>query len=165
MSTMYQLTGEFLEVMTLASDPDIDPQAITDTLEAINAEIEVKAENTAVIIAELNAEAEKIKAEETRLNERRKALENHAARLKENLFNAMKATGKEKFKTTLYSFAIQKNGGKMPVVVDVDCSELPDELVTVTEKPNLDAIRAYLETNGESKLAHFIERGESLRIK
>lgn len=165
MATMHQLTGDFMNVLALASDPEIDPQAITDTLEAINAEIEVKAENTAIIMAELTAEAEKIKAEETRLNERRKILEAHAARLKDGLYNAMKATGKEKFKTTLYSFAIQKNGGKQPVVVDVECSALPDDLVTITEKPNLDAIRAYLEKNGESPLAHFEERGESLRIK
>lgn len=165
MATMYKLTAEFSEVLAMAQDPEVDPQAITDTLEAIGGEIEIKAENTAIIISELTAEAEKIKAEETRLSTRRKAIENHAERLKQGLYNAMKSTGKEKFKTTLFSFAIQKNGGKQPVVVDVDCAELPDELVKITEKPDLDAIREYLKNHGDSKLAHFEEYGESLRIK
>lgn len=165
MATMYELTGEFNAVLAMAQDPEIEPQAITDTLEAISAEIEVKAENTAIIISELTAEAAKIKAEETRLAERRKALENNAARLKGNLFDAMKATGKEKFKTTLFSFSIQKNGGKAPVIVDVDCSELPDEFVIISEKPNLDALREYAEKNADCKYCHIGERGESLRIK
>ena len=75
MATMYELTTEFKELLAMAGDPDIEPDAIADTLEAITGEIELKAENTAVIINELEAEAAKIKAEETRLADRRKALE------------------------------------------------------------------------------------------
>ena len=165
MATMYDLTADYKTVLDMVFDTEIDPQAITDTLESIAAEIEVKAENTAIIMKELDAECAKLKAEEQRLNARRKAYENRVANLKQGLFDAMKLTGKEKFKTDLFSFVIQKNGGKLPVIIDVDCSELPDDLVTITEKPNLDAIAAFLEQNPESTLAHFGERGESLRIK
>ena len=165
MPTMYELTADYKTVLEMMYDTEIDPQAITDTLESITAEIEVKAENTAIIINELTAEAAKIKAEEQRLNARRKVYENRVANLKQGLFDSMKLTGKTKFKTDLFSFNIAKNGGKIPVIVDVDCSELPDDLVTITEKPNLDAIAAYIEQNPESKFAHFGERGESLRIK
>lgn len=165
MPTMYDLTADYMAVLDMATNPDIEPQAIMDTLEAIEGEIEIKAENTAIIMKELEAEAAKIKVEEQRLNARRKLLENNVERLKNGLENAMKATGKTKFKTTLFSFGIQKNGGKIPVIVDVECSELPDDLVTITEKPNIDAIREYIEQNPESKFAHFGERGESLRIK
>lgn len=165
MPTMYELTADYKTVLEMMYDTEIDPQIIADTLESITAEIEVKAENTAIIINELTAEAAKIKAEEQRLNARRKVYENRVANLKQGLFDAMKLTGKTKFKTDLFSFNIAKNGGKTPVIVDVDCSELPDDLVTITEKPNLDAIAAYLEKHPESKYAHFGERGESLRIK
>lgn len=165
MPTMYDLTADYMAVLDMATNPDIDPQAIADTLESITAEIEVKAENTAIILKELEAEAAKIKAEEQRLKDRRTSIENNAKTIKQRLFDAMKLTGKEKFKTTLFSFSIANNGGKIPVIVDVDCSALPDDLVTITEKPNLDAIAAYIEQNPESKLAHFGERGESLRIK
>ena len=37
MPTMYELTTEFKDVLAMASDPDIEPQAILDTLEAIQA--------------------------------------------------------------------------------------------------------------------------------
>ena len=165
MPTMYDLTADYMAVLDMATNPDIDPQAIADTLESITAEIEVKAENTAIILKELEAEAAKIKTEEQRLKDRRTSIENNAKNIKQRLFDTMKLTGKEKFKTTLFSFSIARNGGKIPVIVDVDCSELPDDLVTITEKPNLDAIAAYLEKNPECKFAHFGERGESLRIK
>ena len=165
MPTMYELTADYKTVLEMMYDTEIDPQIIADTLESITAEIEVKAENTAIIINELTAEAAKIKAEEQRLNTRRKVYEKRVESLKQGLFDAMKLTGKTKFKTDLFSFNIAKNGGKTPVIVDVDCSELPDDLVTITEKPNLDAIAAYLEKHPESKYGHFGERGESLRIK
>ena len=165
MATMYELTSDYNEVLELASNPDIDPQAITDTLEAINVEIEIKAENTAKVLRELEGMAAALKAEEQRLAARRKSIENNVDRIKTGLYEAMKTTGKTKFKTPLFSFAIAKNGGKIPVVVDVNTADLPDDLVTITEKPNVDAIREYLEKNGESPLAHFGERGESLRIK
>ena len=165
MPSMYELTADYKTVLDMALDTDIDPQTIADTLESITAEIEVKAENTAIIMKELDAEAAKLKAEEQRLNARRKVYEKRVESLKQGLFDAMKLTGKEKFKTTLFSFNIQKNGGKIPVIVDVDTADLPDDLVTITEKPNLDAIAAFLEQNPESKFAHFGERGESLRIK
>lgn len=165
MGTMYELTSDYLEVLELASNPDIDPQAITDTLEAINAEIEIKAENTAKVMKELEGMAAALKAEETRLNARRKSIENNVERIKAGLYEAMKQTGKTKFKTPLFSFAIAKNGGKIPVVVDVDTADLPDDLVTITEKPNVDAIREYIEKHGTCAYAHYGERGESLRIK
>ena len=162
MATMYELTGEFRELLALAGDPEIDPEAIADTLEAIQGEIEQKAENTAVIINELTAEAAKIKAEETRLTERRKALENHAARLKDGLYNAMKTVGREKFKTTLFSFNIQKNPVKL--VID-DESKVPKKYL-IQQAPKIDntALKEYLKSGKTCRYAH-LEQTEGLRIK
>ena len=165
MGTMYELTSDYKTVLDMASDPEIDPQAIADTLEGIGGEIEIKAENTAKVMKELEAEAAKIKAEEQRLNARRKTIENNIEYIKTRLYDAMKLTGKTKFKTALFSFSIAKNGGKIPVVVDVDCSELPDDFVIISEKPNLEAIREYIEKHGTCAYAHYGERGEHLNIK
>ena len=70
----------------------------------------------------------------------------------------MVQTGKRKIKTDLFSFTVAKNGGALPVIVDVDTEDLPDECVVITEKPDLKALAAL-------KFAHFGERGETLRIK
>lgn len=165
MSTMYELTADYLEILDLANDPDIPPEVVADTLEGIGGEIEVKAENTAKILKELEASVAASKAEEKRLAERRKQLENNVQKIKERLFDMMKTTGKVKFKTDLFSFSIQKNGGKLPVVLDVkDTSELPDDLVKITETADLEAIRELLDA-GDTRFAHYGERGESLRIK
>lgn len=165
MQTMHNLTADYLAVLEMAQDPDVPAEAIADTLEAIGGEIEEKADSYAVVMQELKAESDKLKAEIDRLAARRKSLDANADAMKKRLQESMIATGKTKFKTTLFSFAIQKNGGKIPVIVDVDCTDLPDELVTIKESPNLDAIAKYIEENGDTKYGHFGERGESLRIK
>ena len=162
---MYELTADYLEVLDLANDPDIPPEVVADTLEGIGGEIEIKAENTAKILKELEVSVTASKAEEKRLAERRKQLETNVQKIKERLFDMMKTTGKLKFKTDLFSFSIQKNGGKLPVVLDVkDTSELPDDLVKITESADLEAIRELLDA-GDTRFAHYGERGESLRIK
>lgn len=149
----------------MLEDPEIEDQIVLDTLEGIDYELEIKAENYAKIIRELEGAVEVIKAEKKRLSDKQSKLEVNAKRLKDNLQEAMTATGKTKFKTDLFSFSIQKNGGALPVIVDVDTAELPDDLVMVTEKPDLKAIGEYLKTHPDTEYAHYGDRGESLRIK
>lgn len=159
---MYELTSDYLEVLELASNPEIDPQAITDTLEAINAEIEIKAENTAKVMRELEGMAAALKAEEQRMNARRKSIENNVERIKAGLYNAMKATNKTKFRTDLFSFNIQKNPAKL--VID-DESKIPKKYF-VPQPAKLDTakLRDDLKAGAVRKYAH-LEQGESLRIK
>lgn len=162
MATMYELTADYMQVLELATDPEIDPQTIADTLEAINLEIEVKAENTAKVLRELEAMAAGLKAEEQRLNERRKSIESNVERIKAGLYQAMKTTGKTKFKTALFSFNIQKNPVKL--VID-DESKIPKKYF-VPQPAKLDSakLRDDLKAGAVRKYAH-LEQGESLRIK
>ena len=163
MGTMYELTAQYMALLAMADDEEIEPEAIADTLEALGGEIEDKADNVAKVLKELDGETEKIKAEEARLAKRRAHYEAASMSLKKRLEDMMKLTGKTKFKTSLFSFGIQKNGGKKPLVLDVEVDRLPSELTKAV--PDNNAIRAYLEENGECEFAHFEERGESLRIK
>lgn len=165
MASLYELKGEYLQLLNMLEDPEIEDQIVLDTLEGIDYELEIKAENYAKIIRELEGAVEVIKAEKKRLSDKQSKLEVNAKRLKDNLQEAMTATGKTKFKTDLFSFSIQKNGGALPVIVDVDTAELPDDLVMVTEKPDLKAIGEYLKTHPDTEYAHYGDRGESLRIK
>ncbi len=162
MSTMYELTDNFMAVLEMASDPEIPPEAIADTLEGIEGEIELKAQSYAIIIKELEGEAVKLKTEETRLLSKRKSLENNIKRIKDNLFNAMKITGKEKFKTDLFSFGIQKSPAKL--VID-DLSLIPEKYY-VEQAPKLDEQRLKLDLKSgiECKYAH-LEQGEHVRIR
>ena len=165
MASLYELKGEYLQLLNMLEDPEIEDQIVLDTLEGINYELEIKAENYAKIIRELEGTIEVIKAEKKRLSDKQSKLEDNVKRLKDNLQEAMITVGKTKFKTDLFSFSIQKNGGALPVIVDVETADLPDDLVIITEKPDLKAIAKYLEEEPNCKYARFGERGESLRIK
>lgn len=162
---LYELTSNYLALQQMMEDPEADSQMIADTMEALDGDIEIKADNYAKVIKNMEATVVAIKAEQERLKNKKNLLEMNIETLKKNLEASMIATGKRKFKTDLFSFSIQKNGGKAPVILDVkDTSELPDELVRIKEEPDLDAIRNMLD-QGECKYAHYGERGEGLRIK
>lgn len=165
MSSLYELTGYYLQLAEMLEDPETDQESFLAAMSAVSDEIEVKADNYAKLIKNMEANIDSIALEQKRLADRKKTLENSIARLKTNLQESMEATGKRKFKTALFSFRIQKNGGALPVIVDVEVDDLPDEFVIVSEKPDLKALSAYIEQNPDCKFAHFGGRGESLRIK
>ena len=162
---LYELTQQFQFLQDLLENPEVDQQMVEDTIADLELDIEEKADGYAKVIRNMEGIIAAIKQEQDRLASKKATLENSIKRLKTNLQEAMITTGKTKFKTELFSFSIQKNGGADPVIVDVETDELPDDLVTIVEKPNLKAIADYIKETGDLTYAHFGERGESLRIK
>ena len=114
------------------------------------------------IIRELTAEAEKFETEKNRLSARQAVYENRVKMLKESLFKSMKATGKTKFKTDLFSFGIQKNGGEQPMEFIPDVP-VPEEYCRL--EPDNKKIRAALKDGACLPFATLKERGEHLRIR
>lgn len=166
MSTLYDLTGAYEELLTILCDGEEDEQCIFDTLEAVEGEIEDKADGYAKVIRSLESDIKEIKEEESRLASRRKSIEGNIQRVKKHLFDAMKFTGKTKFKTALYSFGIAKNGGKQPLEVDItDPLQLPEQYRKVEYKVDNEAIREALDEGVPLPFARLRERGESLRIR
>lgn len=163
--SLYELTADYEMLLVMLYDDETDEKMILDTLESIEGEIEDKADGYAKIIKELLGDAEKIKAEKIRLEQRQKAFENRAQLLKENLQNTMKQLGKTKFKTDLFSFNIQKNGGKLPLIID-DVSKVPNEYFKHTEKEiDNTKVREAIDSGENITFAHYGAQGESLRIK
>ena len=162
MATLYELTSDYLEILNMASDPEIPSDVITNTLEGINEEIELKAQNYAIVIKELQGKTEMIKSEEKRLSDKRKVIENNVKRIKENLYNSMKLTGKEKFKTMLFSFNIQKSPVKL-IIDDIDL--IPKKYYTIlTPQLNESLLKDDLKSGKKCKYAH-LEQGEHVRIR
>lgn len=163
---LYNLTGDILKLQNiLESGEVVDTELLADVLADTTADYDEKIESYAKVIKNLSADVDALKAEETRLKTRRTTLENNIAALKGRMFDSMKATGKTKIKGSVFTVSIQPNGGKVPVIVDVDTAQLPDELVRIEEKPDIEAITKFIEAHPETKIAHFGERGESLRIR
>lgn len=162
MSRLYELKENWKQISNMLYEEEIDEQCILDTLESIEGEIEDKADSYAIIIKELLADAEACKQEKIRLEARQKAFENRAKILKDNLQEVMKETGKIKFKTALFSFNIQKNGGLAPLWIIEDLKQIPKEYLKF--EPDNTKIRELLNTQ-DVDWAKLEERGESLRIR
>ena len=166
MSTLYELTGQMQALLALMEDPDVDPQIIEDSLEAVSGEIEVKADGYARVMAELEARKAAVKAEKDRLAALESSLGKNIDRMKESLKMSMIATGKTKFKTDLFSFSIQKN----PPKVVIDDQDLIPAYFFIPQPSKIDtaAIKDLLKKGDKKKeldgAAH-LEQGESLRIK
>lgn len=165
MSKLYEITGQFKELAALAENADEDLAiAVRDTLGAIEAEFEQKAQAVATIILNFDSDVAAIDGEIDRLNERKRLLQNRQKQIKDYLRENMEATGITKISCPLFTITCAK--GREVVVVD-DQDAIPDELMTVkTEiKPNKDAIAAALKA-GEDVPGCHLERGQSsIRIK
>lgn len=164
--TLYELSQEYLTLLTLAEDPDVDPEILADTMEGIDGEIEDKADGYARIIRQMEADAAALKAEADRITNRRRTIENNIRTMKNRLEDAMIATGKVKFKTELFSFGIQKNPAR--VVID-DPTKIPAGFL-IPQEPKIDtaAIKNSLKDADEQifweGVAH-LEQDASLRIR
>lgn len=164
---LFELTGEYLNLLELAEDPDTDPEVLADTMEGISGEIEDKADSYAYVINTINGDIDVVDAEIKRLQARKKTLSNNAESIKKNLYAAMITLDMRKLKTAKHTFSIAKNGGKIPVVINegVSAKEIPEAYRTVKYDFNKDAIREALEKGAFIPFAELGERGESLRIK
>ena len=159
---LYELTQNYLNLQELLENEEIPKEMVIDALDNVGEELEAKAENIAKLIKTLEIDITGYKQEETRLSTKRKSLENRVKILKEYLDNAMKVTGKTKFKGQLFSFSIQKN---TPSVKVVDEKLIPEEYF-VPQEPTLDKKRLLTDLkNGEEVPGAEINQTESLRIR
>lgn len=162
---LYELTEQYEELYSMLYDEEIDEQMIFDTAERLEGEIEEKADNYAKMIFSMKADIEAIKNEEKRLYAKRTTLENRSQSLKDMLQANLEFIGKTKFKTALFSFNVQKNGGLQPLTITQNLDEIPGKyLIPQPPKVNTDAVRKLLEGK-EVEWAHLEPRGQSLRIR
>lgn len=164
MATLYELKEEYKDLLTMAREMDLTQQDIKDTQEGLDYEIEVKADGYAKIIRTIVGDREVIKNEIKRLTDMDRTLANNEKALKKNLEEAMIETGKTKFKTTLFSFGIQKN----PATVKIkDESKVPEEF-KIAQPDKIDKrglIKALKEGRLEEDENIGLSQTESLRIR
>ncbi len=162
MSSLYQLTENYNNILELADNPEVTEDMIKEALDSISEEIELKAVNIAKLIKSIESDIAGVKAEKDRLAAKEKSMSNKVKNLKEYLYSAMKLTGKEKIKTDLFSFNIQKNPASVNVISDTD---IPEEfLVEMPKQINKKAILEKLKA-GETVPGCELQQTTSLRIK
>lgn len=119
--TLYEIRGDYLEALEALTDPELDlpEEAIADTLEGLEGQLQEKAVNVAAFLRHLEATAEAIKDAEARMAKRRRAIEHRAAGLRDYLKLNMEATGIRRIESPWFDLAIHTN----PPAVEIDDEE------------------------------------------
>lgn len=107
MSKLYELTQNYLNLMDL--EDQIPSDMLKEALENVGGDLTTKYDNIGKLLATMDANIAALKAEEDRLHERRKVLENRKAGIKEYAFNNLKLLNVPKLNTPLFSYTIRKS--------------------------------------------------------
>lgn len=151
MATLYELTGQFLDIYNL----ELDEETKLDTLDSIDweTEYETKVENYIKVMKNLEADVEARKNEIKRLMELNKADEKKKEHLKDTLSASMSLTGHERVDTPLFKVSFRKSQA-----VEVDEAVLPEDYKVATWKPDKKRLKEDLKNGLEIIGASLVER-------
>ena len=157
MATLYELTGQFLDIYNM----ELDDETKADTLDSMDwqTDYENKVENYIKVIKNTEADIEARKNESDRLLELNKKDKRKIERMKEDLKNSMELTGHERVNTTLFKLSFKKSKA-----VEVDDLLLPEAYKVATYKPDKKRLKEDLKNGLEILGAELVER-KNLIIK
>lgn len=170
---LYQLDDTLIELENILADEtltdderDAAATAYLETAEALHQKID----GYCVLIQEVNARAEAREKEAARLDALVEADRTLAKRLQDRLHAFCQGRELTRLETARFKISVQKNGGKLPVViVDGTQAEQLDErfhrVIPARIEINKDAVREALESGENLNFAQLGERGTRLVIK
>ena len=159
-TTLFGLTGVYINLMELLQDPDEDQELIVDTMDGIMGEIGEKIDGYAAVIRTVKGKKKMIDEEIKRLQAISDHLDNGVKRMYSKIKESMEAMDLKVVEGKYTTAKIQKNGGLQPLKIT---GEVPQNFCNVEIKPDNDLIRKALK-DGELPFAHLEERGTQLRL-
>ena len=164
-TALYKLADDFVVAAQQMADLDLPDNVISDTLEGLSGEIEVKATNVAMFVRNLESSAEAIKSAEYEMALRRKSIENRAKHIRAYLQDQLIRTGITKIDSPYFKLSIREN--PPAVVIDIE-GLIPSEFMRQPETPppvpDKKAISEALKAGTDIPGVH-LERGKRLEIK
>lgn len=130
--SLYVIAAEHRRMVDALMATDNDSQTIADTIEAESYPLEVKAQNVAYAIKNLEATAAAIKAAEQEMAARRKAIENRALHIKTYLQACMEVAGVSKIECPHFQLSIKNNPPSVEIYED---KLIPAEFMKQPEPP------------------------------
>lgn len=130
--TLYEIAQEYRADLEKLAELDLDDATLTDTLDSMGGELQVKAQSVACFIRNLEATGEQIKQAEAAMAARRKALENRAARIKDYLLASMLVAGVQKIECPLFRMSVRDNP---PAVEVYEPARIPQQYMRQPEPP------------------------------
>lgn len=165
MNTLYELSSDYAELLDMATDPDTDPQAITDTLEGVALQIMSKVDDYAAVYAELDNREEAITKEIKRLTEAKKACSTAKDKMKEYAKTALTKAGAKEFTSDIHKIKLCKKGGSLPL--EIDEMNVPEDYLhtEIVKTPDKEKIKKELDLGIELPFARYGERGTYAKIQ
>ena len=127
MPKLYELAIQYRALQDAMEDGEAEEFA--EALQQLQGDPEEKAENVAMVIRLAEADCDIIKAEEKRLADRRRVLENRARGLRDYLVSEMEYAHVEKIKRPLVTISLQQNPARVEVAEGTNVSLFPPQWV------------------------------------
>lgn len=164
MANIYELTGAFNALWDLMEEGNIDDEVLQEVFNNTAEELAVKLEGYCKFIKNLESDIAGLKAEEKRLAEKRRTMENTIERAKFAMQRAMTTAGEKKMPCGSFTVALQNNPPKC--VIDMSIADIPSKYL-IPQEPTIDKklLLEDLKASGEQVPYAHIEQGESLRIR
>ena len=135
--TLYELTGQILELQELMEDDVYEPELINDTMESVMYDFQNKADDYVKLIKNIEAEVSALDEEAKRLKARQDKMNNKVKMLKDKLVTAMVATGIRKLQGTLGTLSLRRST-KIPS--ELTWENVPQEYVKTEVKKSIDKV-------------------------
>ena len=156
---LYEMTVAANQLYDLLTSGEIDEQTFNDTLQAMGTE--EKLESYCKVIRQLEADAEMLKAEKERIENKKKTVDNSIGRMKKAVMEFMKASGSTK--STAGTFTVALSTSKATKIVD---ESLIPKKYFIKQEPKIDkkAILEMLKSGAKVKGCE-LQINEGVRIK
>jgi Siphovirus Gp157 len=163
-TVLYELSAEYVYLLDLLDDPDVDPHLIEQELERVAGEIRHKAGSIAALIRQCEGLAEMRRSEAKRLADSATKFERKAEWLRTYVFTHMTAMDIERIDTDRFTLSIQNNP---PHVEVLQPSEVPHEYqrTKITVDVDKSEVLKHYKATGEMVPGVDIVRGKKLVIR
>jgi hypothetical protein len=150
---LYALANDYIALMQAIDNDELPEECIADTLEAITGEIEIKADNIACMLKNIEAEVKAIKEEEANLATRRKTKEKAYERLKEYLSATLQSLSIDKVETARNKITFRKS----------ESVEIDDTFIEWAQKNREDLLKYSAPTANKTEIKNLLKGGAELQ--
>ena len=129
---LYEIAETYRRALETLGDLDLPDEAVQNTLEGLQGDLQAKGTNVAAFCLHLEAMSEAIKEAEGKMAHRRKVIANRAENIRAYLKHCMETAGISKIESPQFKLSIKKNPPK--TVID-DESLIPAEFMKTPPPP------------------------------
>lgn len=160
---LYELSQNYNNLYDLLNNEEVPVEVIEDALKEIEDEIEIKFENIAKLIRSIEGTTEVIRAEERRLANRRRVMENKVKSLKNYMLDQLNVMDRTRIEANIFVVRKQRN----PKSVEVVDKKQLDKKYLIDQEPKVDnrAIKADLDLGREVAGAKYKPESYHIRIQ